>query len=243
MEISQLKSAIQILNQFDGMPQFEGLNEILVKLQQGILLARNENVAMSFDGNQYLKGIEHLGILFNAILYKKPLRIQYQDFKAEHSYEIILHPYHLKQFNNRWFLFGFNPVRRKYDWNLALDRIITITELSELFHQNHIINWREYFDEIIGVTKPDGETISKIRLIFKGATCHYVVTKPLHGSQKIKWVDESQLEVTIEVLINFELEKLILSYGENVKVIAPESLVTSVKNQLAKSLDQYQLKI
>ncbi|MGB5025989.1 MAG: WYL domain-containing protein, partial [Saprospiraceae bacterium] len=102
IEISQLKAAVNILSQFKGMPQFEWMNELIPKLQQG-MASSNETVVstiMEFDSNEYLKGIEYLGSLHNAIFYKKVLCINYQPFENEEPFENIIHPYFLKQYNN-----------------------------------------------------------------------------------------------------------------------------------------------
>jgi len=127
IEIVQLKSAIDILSQFKGMPQFEWVHELLPKLQQGISNHSEAKNIIEFDNNQYLKGIEHIGTLYQAIYYKKVLDIKYQSFDLLEPYHLIMHPGFLKQYNNRWFLFGFNPDKNKYDWNLALDRIIDLS--------------------------------------------------------------------------------------------------------------------
>lgn len=128
VEINQLKAAVDILSQFKGMPQFEWVNELVPKLQQGITTDESSATIMEFDSNQYLKGIEHLGPLHNAIYYKKVLTISYQPFENDAPFDVVIHPYFLKQYNNRWFLFGYNPEKEKYDWNLAIDRIISIKE-------------------------------------------------------------------------------------------------------------------
>ena len=240
-EINQIQSVIQVLSQFKGMPQFEMMHEVLPKLQEGITKTNHSKPIMSFDANQYLKGIENIGELFNAITYKKVLLINYQDFKSENPYQIILHPYYLKQYNNRWFLFGYNPEKEKYDWNLALDRILEIKEKKGKYHNNDIIDWDDYFEDIIGVTKPEGKSAEKIKLLFNGDTCKYIESKPLHGSQKSKWNDDKSLEISLELIINFELERMILSYGENVKVISPKHLWNSIKSKLNRSLNQYNI--
>ena len=240
-EINQIQSVIQILSQFKGMPQFEIMHELLPKLQEGISVNQQSKPVMSFDANQYLKGIENLGKLFNAITYKKVLLITYQDFKSESPYQLILNPYYLKQYNNRWFLFGHNPEKEKYDWNLALDRIIEIKEKKGKYQPNDLIDWDEYFEDIIGVTKPEGKSAEKITLQFNGDTCKYIESKPLHGSKKSKWNGDKTLTVTLELIINFELERMILSYGENVKVILPKHLSTTIKNKLMRSLKQYDI--
>lgn len=237
VEINQLKAAMDILSQFRGMPQFEWVNEMLPKLTQGY--NSKSNIIIDFDNNQYLKGIEYLGDLYSAIHYQKVLSIGYQPFENDSPFEIIIHPYFLKQYNNRWFLFGYNPEKEKYDWNLAIDRIVSIKELVGEYHENTIINWVEYFEDIIGVTKPIGAEIDNIVLRFNGKTGKYVESKPLHGSQKSKWLDGETLEVSLELIINYELERLILSYADSVKIVQPKSLKELIKDRLKEALKLY----
>jgi predicted DNA-binding transcriptional regulator YafY len=229
VEINQLKSAVDILSQFKGMPQFEWINELIPKLKQGVSTSQTNAVIMEFDSNEFLKGKEHLGFLYNAIFYKKVISIQYQPFENETAFNLIIHPYFLKQYNNRWFLFGFNPQNGKYDWNLAIDRILSAKETIERYHENTEINWHEYFEDIIGVTKPvDGE-IENIVLHFYGKTGKYIETKPLHESQIGKWLDSDIFEVKMKLYVNYELERLILSYADSVRVLQPIRLAERLK--------------
>jgi len=239
VEINQLQSVADILSQFKGMPQFEWVNELVPKLKQGMASKEAAATIIEFDNNQYLKGIEHLGPLHNAILYKKVLDISYQPYENETPYNLILHPYFLKQYNNRWFLFGYNPEKGKYDWNLALDRILAITEIKGKYQKNNQIDWFEYFEDIIGVTKPIDAETEKVVLHFTGRTGNYMETKPLHGSQKSKWLDDNTLEVTLQIIINYELERLILSYADSVTVVKPDSLAGLIKSRLQEALKKY----
>jgi len=239
VEINQLKTAAEILSQFKGMPQFEWVNELVPKLRQGIATDEASATIMDFDSNQYLKGIEHLGPLHNAIYYKKVLTISYQPFENDIPFDIVMHPYFLKQYNNRWFLFGYNQEKEKHDWNLAIDRIVSINENKGKYQKNNKIDWQEYFEDIIGVTKPVDAVSEKVVLHFKGKTGKYMETKPLHGSQKTKWKDEQTLEVTLDLIINYELERLILSYAESVKVIKPIKLATLIKERIFSANNLY----
>ncbi len=239
VEINQLQSAVNILSQFKGMPQFEWVNELVPKLNQGIASIEASSVIIDFDNNQYLKGIEHIGGLYNAIFYKKVLVVSYQPFENEKPSEVVLHPYYLKQYNNRWFLFGFNPENKKCDWNLALDRIINYKEIKGKYHKNNQIDWTEYFEDVIGVTKPDNSSLENIVLHFFGKTGRYMESKPLHGTQKSKWLNENILEVKLQLVINYELERLILSYADSVVVLKPKTLVASVKSRMAEALNRY----
>lgn len=239
VEINQLKAAVDILSQFKGMPQFEWVNELVPKLQQGIATDEASATIMEFDSNQYLKGIEHLGPLHNAIFYKKVLSISYQPFEYDFPSDVVIHPYFLKQYNNRWFLFGYNPEKEKYDWNLAIDRIISIKEIKGNYHKNTMLDWNEYFEDIIGVTKPVDAVLENVVLHFIGKTGKYMENKPLHGSQKSKWLDDITLEVNLQLIINYELERLILSYANSVSVIHPLSLANVIQNRLEEALKQY----
>jgi predicted DNA-binding transcriptional regulator YafY len=239
LEINQLQSAISILSQFKGMPQFEWVNEMLPKLKQGLQTEENEQPIIEFDNNQYLTGIEHLGPAYNAILYKKVLKVNYKPFESETAFEVIIHPYFLKQYNNRWFLFGFNPEYDKLDWNLAIDRIVSIKEIKGKYHNNSSIDWQEYFEDVIGVTKPLNAETETVVLQFYGKTGHYIFSKPLHGSQKARWIDKSTLEVRLNVIINYELERLILSYADNVTILTPPKLMSTVSRRLNNAHNQY----
>lgn len=240
LEINQLQSAFDILSQFKGMPQFEWTNELLPKLKQGISNEVTSSTIIEFDNNQYLKGIEKIGDLYNAIFYKKILQVSYQPFENDTADIITLHPYYLKQYNNGWFLFGYNPFYEKYDWILALDRIVKIEEIKGNYQKNTKIKWADYFEDIIGVTKPEDATIQNITLHFLGKTGKYMETKPLHGSQKSKWINTDTLEVNLALIINYEFVRLILSYAESVKVIKPKSLAATIKNRIKKALNQYE---
>ena len=240
LEINHLRSAINILSQFKGMPQFEWIHELLPKLNQGISSEDEITTIMEFDNNSYLKGIQNLGPLHDAILYKKVLSINYQPYENDEPFEIILHPYYLKQYNNRWFVFGYNPQNEKPDWNLAIDRIVSLKEIRGKYVKNSQIDWKEYFDDIIGVTKPIDAEIENVVLHFNAKTGKYMETKPIHETQISKWLDKNTFEARLKVIVNYELERLILSYADSVTVIKPLKLATIIKKRLKEALKQYE---
>jgi predicted DNA-binding transcriptional regulator YafY len=235
MEISQLQSAISTLSQFSGMPQFEWINELIPKLKQGLPSPTSLPI-IDFDNNPYLNGIGHLAPLYNAVAYQKVLRIEYQPYEHQTPFELILHPYHLKQYNNRWFLYGYNPYNQKYDWSLALDRIISFNEINEPYIQNVRIDWAEYFDDMIGVSRPVGAEAESVLIHFYGNTGKYMQSKPIHGSQKSKWINDHTLEVKLELIINYELERLLLSYADAARIVEPGHLSAKINEKLINAI-------
>jgi predicted DNA-binding transcriptional regulator YafY len=222
-EVAQFKATIQILSRFKGLPQFDWVNEMIpmIETKLGLSSIQERNI-ISFEKNEDYSGLEHITPLFNAIMYKRPLSILYQDFKSLIEYEIEFHPYHLKQYNNRWYVFGKDVGREKIPvTNLALDRIKAIEEKNvEYYYQE--IDWEDYFSDIIGVTRKDAP-IEEIKLLIKDEEqAAYISTKPLHQSQKKIRKTELGLETSIRVIPNYELKKLLLSFGDRIEVLAPE---------------------
>lgn len=239
VELSEFQSAIHVLSQFEGMPQFEGIQEIIAKLKYDLKAEKNKQPFIGFDTNQDLKGMEHFSLLYNATQKQLPLQITYRDFKSEHPYTFTFHPYYLKQYNNRWFLFGLQEETMKTDWNVAIDRIVSIETSNAKFIPNTTIDWQDYFSDMIGVSKPIDGKLEEIVLHFNQLTGKYMENKPIHETQKHKWLNEETLEVKIKVIPNYELERLILSYGDSVKVISPIELQNTIKKRLKAGFHLY----
>jgi predicted DNA-binding transcriptional regulator YafY len=238
-DLFQLKDALGILAQFRGMPQFDWINEMLPKLHNGLQSQEDSIGLMEFEKNEDYKGHEFLGEIFNAIYNKRVLKVKYQPYTAEEPSILTLHPYLLKSYNQRWFLFGYNPEYGRYDWNLAVDRIESFEETNQTYTENNTINWQDYFYDIIGVTKPEGKEVEKVVVHIKGIRAKYAATKPLHGSQIPRWIDESTLQLTLRIIINREFVNTLLSFGADVIVIEPQTLRHSMLHQFKACLANY----
>jgi predicted DNA-binding transcriptional regulator YafY len=222
-EINSIKSAIEVLSKFDGLPQFDWVYDVISVMENKLSIVSSRKPVVSFDFNRDLKGLPYFKTLFEAIVNKVVLRVQYQSYKDAKVMEFNFHPYHLKEFNNRWFVLGFNEIEGKPFWNLALDRIIKIEETKLQYHEVDI-DWDEYFYDVVGVTRPEGQEPVEVVLLFNPERAPYVISKPLHPSQKKpEYVDDGVL-IKLRVIPNNELMALILSFCPDVKVIQPESL-------------------
>lgn len=239
LEADQIKSALMVMSRFKGLPQFEWVHEIIPKIETQFRLENKQSDVIGFDQNIDLKGLDHFDELFNSIVNKQPLSIRYKSFKSKESSQILIHPYFLKQYNNRWFLFGFNPKYSDLN-NLALDRIEEITTLDkEAYIENTFSDFNEYFEDMIGVTKYEDRESQLIKLWFESEQAHYIDTKPLHGTQKLTWQSDGSAIVTIEVIPYMELEHLLLRFGEKCKVLEPIELVSKISERLKLASDSY----
>jgi len=234
VEAEQLNEAINMLNRFKGMPQFEWMEELLTRLETTYKLKGKKTTIVDFEQNPYLKGLSHFTRLFNAIINKQVFKITYKAFGKDFKTHTI-HPYYLKQYNNRWFLFGLNP---DYDQlsNLALDRIDLISDLSAPYIENKEIDFNEYFEDSVGVTIPLNKSPEKIILLVENSLVGYIKSKPLHGSQKIKEGEQYAI-LELNLIINYELETLLFSMADRIKVMEPLALKESIKMRAQKAIE------
>ena len=238
-EAEQLKEALITLSRLKGMPQFDWVDEITARLESEFKLKTEENV-ISFEENQQLMGRELIGELFTAIVDKQTLSIEYKPFKWNHSSKVVLHPYHLKHFNNRWFLFGFNEQEQDIT-NIALDRIIPpLQVIDNPFKPNTDIDFQKYFTDVVGVSVPKNKTAQKVVLKITSGRWPYIKTKPLHSSQSPP-IEENKDYTLIElnVKLNNELQSLIFSYGEDIEVLEPEELRVKMAKRAKKLSNSY----
>jgi len=236
-EVELMNNFLSILQRFEGSPQFEWLIEIGPMLVSQFGLNKTERKIMGYESNIDYTGYDKIQPLFNAIVNKRVLNIHYEPFNKD-SIDLTFHPHYLKQYNNRWFVFGLNEDLKIPTWNMPLDRIKSIKEVSSKYIDN-TIDWEEHFYDIIGVTTYDKCVLEEIELIFTKEEAKYVTTKPLHPSQRAKELQTDELQIIIKVIPNYELEMKLLSYGENVKVIRPESIKQRIAERLKQASKNY----
>jgi predicted DNA-binding transcriptional regulator YafY len=118
-------------------------------------------------------------------------------------------------------------------------RIVSMEETSLRYIENTTIDFNEYFEDVIGVTLPKDTTSEKVVLFVTSARWPYIMTKPIHGSQKPPRNVENGVIVELDVVINQELISRILSYGKDVIVLEPSHLVDRIKDHIRKLFAGY----
>lgn len=236
-DILHLGQALDILRRFDGMPEADWVSELGARLNLCMNNRKEVRAAVGFESAIYNKGMEHFTPLFNAIRKKTTVELRYQSFKMQEPQTLIVHPYYLKQYNNRWFLFCCNGDYTNLS-NYPLDRILSVKLAHVPYRETHI-DFDEYFSDMIGVSRRNEQVSEDVVLRFPKDQYKYVATKPWHGSQKVLEENDDYVIVQLDVILNYELEQEILSFGDYVEVIAPKPLREKVAQRLQNSLAQY----
>lgn len=235
-ELDKIDEALIMLNRFKGMDGFSWIDEFITNFEDKLGRKKSDTPVIGYEQNPFLKGIEYLSPLFNYIVNKQTLTVQYTPFKSPQR-TMVFHPYYLKQYNNRWFVFGIDNERQDNIISLALDRIDALEPASVQYVINERWDFGEYFEDVIGVSVPRAGEVEEVVLKFDKERYSYVRTKPLHPSQRE--LDKENCVIQIDVMQNRELEALILSYGNEVEVLSPASLRERISEKIKDLANKY----
>ncbi len=238
-DMQVLSEVSGLLKQFKGFNHFTDLNEMVSKLEDKIYSQKTDSPpVIDFEKNDNLKGLEWIEVIRKAIVAKKAICITYQSFKAREASSFCFSGYLLKEYRNRWFVLGVQHKRHQL-LNLALDRIQSITEHEDAYVENTSIDFSAYYSDVIGVTKSPGQRDCEVVFWIDNQNAPYVITKPLHHTQKLLSEEIDGKIFSIRVILNFELERELLGFGAKMRIMRPRILVKQIKAQLKKTLENY----
>ena len=123
---------------------------------------------------------------------------------------------------------------------LALDRMQAIKASSIPFRANTNYDLSNFYQDVIGVTVSETLRPQIIHLFVYHSNAPYVLTKPLHPSQTLIEKRDKGIVISINVQINFELEREILGFGDSMIVIQPQVLKDRVWSKLRRANKHYE---
>ena len=242
-----LSEALSLLGQFDGLPNLDGLEKL-----KGSLNLKDKRQIVSFTKNP-LENSTLFGKLFTAISQQQVLELHYHTFDAlDDVKQVIIHPHLLKEYNRRWYLFGSAEDTGRL-LNFRLDQIDKFYMLSTHKYIPYSGNLDERFEDIIGVSLYDDRPLQTIIFWVSDYSKNYVVTKPLHESQRhYRGKRETELRLqypmlkggyffSIECIENYELIRELTSFGKELIVLSPEDIQEKIITKIADMFNEYQL--
>lgn len=240
-DLNKLNEVVDILRQFKGFSHFQEMTGMIQRLEDKVYTAKTkQKPIVHLETNESLRGIEYLEEMYQAIHKKQVIELLYQSFKARTPNTILFHPYLLKEYRNRWFVLGRKSAKEPL-MTLALDRI---KEISLAAHIEYIENFEfdadKHFQHVIGVTVDKGKRPQKVHLKVDRKNAPYVITKPLHPSQQVITKSKTGIKITLDVQLNFELEREILGFGDSIEVISPPSLRNRILSKHKTAVEVYE---
>lgn len=217
---------------------FLSLLEVLATAELFSTNFKQKNNALSFvefENKAAIESIPNFKIVLDAIQQQLPITFNHNSFYHLKESTYSLKPYFLKQYQNRWYVIG--ETEKGYR-TFGIDRIDNICIGTKKFKPK-TEEAKDKFSHVIGLNYVDHK-MEKIQLSFNISQKPYIISLPLHGSQKEINADNGKtFDIELRIHPNFEFRQQILKHGSLVKVLEPKWLAEEIKEDLRKALEYY----
>lgn len=242
-DIDAIKFASNTLMNFRESPLFAQFRFAIEKIFDRLNISnevQDERLdkLVQFDSYPDFPGNDYLQPLYTAIKDYQKVKLFYQRFNSSKLSIRTFHPYLLKEYKYRWYVIGFSEEKQQVV-TYALDRIEKVTPQEDDFVIQQGFDPDTFFKYSFGITQIDNEP-QKVQLKFPSAQKGYLQTQALHSTQTITKETQTYFVLELDVLVTYELLEKIMSYGENVEVVAPSLLRETIVNRYKKALEKYQ---
>jgi predicted DNA-binding transcriptional regulator YafY len=186
------------------------------------------------------QGTNNLHGILHAIRNKLEIKFSYQKFWEVDITFRTAHPMALKEFKNRWYVLAKDNKDNKLK-HFALDRLSNFDITKRTFESPASDNIKEFYRYCFGIITPtDGEP-EEIILSFNPVQGKYIKTLPLHDTQQILIDNQNEFRISLSLFVTHDLIMELLSFGPNLKVLQPISLMTTIRDRHKKAFEQYGL--
>lgn len=240
-EVSALDFSTALLHNLKGTKLFDQFENAINKMIEGYriskIIGKSERQLIQVEEPVKTSGNEWLEPLLNAIINQKAIAITYSRYGGEpklHQFS----PCILKEYRNRWYVAGYSE-RTQNALVMALDRINQLEQTDIDYTTIPDFNPDDFFKYSFGITQINDALPEKIVLSFTSQQAHYILGQPMHHSQQVILENEEEVQIQLEVYITQELIMAILSYGAQVKVLAPVLLKEKIRDLIAAMSANY----
>jgi predicted DNA-binding transcriptional regulator YafY len=217
---------------------FLSLLEILATAELFTSNYKEKNDVLSFvefENEAATATIPNFKMILEAIQQQLPITFNHYSFYHLKEDLYTLKPYFLKQYQNRWYVIGETE---KGFRTFGIDRIENITIGTKKF-KPRTEEAKNKFSHVIGLNYLDHK-LEKIHLSFQLSQKPYLISLPLHHSQKEINPDKGKtFDIELRIHPNFEFRQQVLKYGSLVKVLEPKWLAVEIKEDLKKAFESY----
>ncbi len=238
-ELFALVVAEKALQQYRGTSFEKPLLSALRKMEQSLPDTISLNLADVGQTISFRTSIEPildlriLDELARAVAQRQQLAMDYRKPGAEKSESRTVDPCHLANINGEWFLFAFDHARndiRKF----VPARIRGMKPTGKTFERSPKFSLEKELRNSFGVHSGKGAFDVTIR--FNARAADYIREKRWHESQILRELKNGGVELNMKLSSLVEIERWVLSWGGDAKVIKPRELVEAVKQSAKRIL-------
>lgn len=205
---------------------------------------------ISFNQNPLLKQIKLIPTFYDAVENKKVLSLRFSP-GFEELVDLYFHPYFLKEYNQRWFIFGRSTTIEEPDKAtkygiIPVDRIVDNSiELApdNIPYVENSTDWQEYFKYIVGVSKCNGKPRQIVVETLDKKTFKRMYTNPLTNQKcLIQHDDKKKVNGRFEITVipNEELVTALLQYRSGIRILSPKKFREKFLDEIRAMVKVYE---
>lgn len=180
----------------------------------------------------------HLDPIIEALKGSQLIRFTYKSYtRALPQTGIVIEPYFLKLFRQRWYITGRNLRARKLR-TYALDRISNLVIEAETFTYPEDFDAQGYIRDSFGIIFDEGQT-HRVRIKADVRQAKYFRDLPLHHSQQ-ESIHDTYSIFSYKIKLTPDFVNELLSFGPSVTVLDPPELRAMMVSTLQNTLSNYQ---
>lgn len=186
------------------------------------------------------QGTNNLHGILHAIRNKLEIKFSYQKFWEDDTTFRTAQPIALKEFKNRWYVLAKDNKDKKLK-HFALDRVANFNITKSAFTSPLPDNIEELYRYCFGIITPTDAEPEEIILSFNPVQGKYIKTLPLHDTQQILIDNQNEFRISLSLYVTHDLIMELLSFGPNLKVLQPISLMETIRDTHKKAFEQYNM--
>jgi predicted DNA-binding transcriptional regulator YafY len=241
-EWEALAYASNLIYQYKEVPLFKSFKDAIEKIHGRFYIPFDHQDADFESYVQYEKsnsntGYEWLHVCYQAFKNNYAIEISYENIYKQETKQYTILPYLLKEYRNRWYVIGWDNNREDY-LTFGLDRIQDAIIIEKKQKRRNDFDVNLFLKNALGIMEGDGSA-TIVELEITAPIDRLISLEPLHHSQKTIRKTKKYSVIQMEVNINPELHRVILSLGAACKVIKPADLKKALRAQLTEMLSFY----
>lgn len=185
-------------------------------------------------------GQQYLTPIIEAMRDNLEIELVHQSYWRNSESTYTVQPYCVKVFKQRWYMTGYCRERDALR-TFALDRIHKLTTLATKFNYPKDFDPKDYFDTSFGIIAGDEFQVQTIRIKVYEMHCQYVRALPLHHSQREIETNEWYSIFEYRMKLTFDFKQELISHGDDIEVIYPQSLRDEIINEIKKLCNRYDI--
>ncbi|HTY87269.1 MAG TPA: WYL domain-containing protein [Candidatus Acidoferrum sp.] len=242
-ELFALIVAEKALQQYRGTNFEKPLLSAIKKMEQSLPDTISLNLAeveqtISFRTRaEPILNLEIFDALAKAAARRQQIELTYRKPGQPEPEKRVVDPYHLANINGEWYLFAYDHARKDIR-TFVPARMQSVKPTGKSFDRPQKFSLEQRLRDSFGVVSGEGKYEVVIR--FNAHAADYIREKKWHESQQLRELKGGGVELKLKLSSLREIERWVLSWGGDARVVKPRELAAAVREAARRMLHPVQ---